>query len=216
MVRIPSQAAREAMFAQETEQVFMVLLVIWYPTFAGAIRVCNDMVNHQADVGDGQGMQTFYGAPFDVILPSERDDQPSTAQVKIGYVHPDMIHALRVATTPPVLDIYVVLASQPSTIEAGPLRFELRGIMYTANEITANLGLPPVLNEPYPALTFTPDLFPGVFGPGASPGSDPIFQMQAQQQAVVRAREALGLPARDRLVHPGLVRRNRPPRWDAA
>lgn len=61
------------------------------------------------------------------------------------------------------VDLSVVLASSPSTIEAGPYRFTLRDVMYDAAIVEGTMRFEDVLNEPYPADSFTPARFPGLF-----------------------------------------------------
>lgn len=62
-----------------------------------------------------------------------------------------------------MVTLSLVMASTPDTIEAGPFTFNLREVEYDAEFVSGNLLFEDILNEPFPADSFTPARFPGLF-----------------------------------------------------
>ena len=61
------------------------------------------------------------------------------------------------------MTVYIVLASTPDLVEAGPVAGRLVSVDYNATTIAAAIAGPPVLVEPFPYRTFTPKNGPGYF-----------------------------------------------------
>jgi hypothetical protein len=156
-VRSLSLTARLAINAQETDQVFLLLLTISHAGLAAPIRVAH---NSQDVVSRGE---TFLAFPFQITLPADRDDQLSKVQLTIDNIDRQLVQAVRTLDSPPSVALEVVLASSPDDLEAGPFGFTLLDAGYDALTVTGALGYEDVLNEPYPGGTFTPNLFPGMF-----------------------------------------------------
>ena len=75
-----------------------------------------------------------------------------------------MIEAIRRQSGPPVgVAMWLVLASQPETTEAGPLYFTWRNVSYDALSVAGDLRYEDVYHERCPDLEFTPTSFPGLF-----------------------------------------------------
>jgi hypothetical protein len=162
-MRLVSQRARTAMYAQETDEAFLSLLVLRHPTLEEPLRFVNNVedVFSTAD-GDAEA-QRYMGCPFQLRLPQERDDQLPAVQISIDNVHPAIVEAIRGLRTPPQLTVYVVLASTPNDVEAGPFAFTLKNVDYDAQQVMGTLAFGDMLNEPFPWRTFTPNDWPGVF-----------------------------------------------------
>ncbi|RJP21681.1 MAG: DUF1833 domain-containing protein [Deltaproteobacteria bacterium] len=159
MPRPLSTVAKRAIFAQQTSEVFVILLELEHPNFAGIIRVCsNDLsVSHRGN--------TFVPFPFEIILPDETDDSPPRVTLRIDNVDRRIVSELRSVVTgvPVKVRLYVVLASSPDTVEVGPMEFSLRDVEFTATTVEGTLLYEDVLNESYPADSFTPARFPALF-----------------------------------------------------
>lgn len=158
MPRTLSNTARRALYAQETGEVFLLLLVISHPSLPAPIRV----VNNSEDVVSG-GF-TYQRFPFELALPPESDEAPPTVTLRIANADRQIVQAVRsLAGEAMTVDLSVILASSPDTIEAGPYRFTLRDVSYDAAIVEGTLRFEDVLNEPFPADSFTPARFPGLF-----------------------------------------------------
>lgn len=165
MSRNMSLTARRAMNAPETDQVFLALLTIVHPELPEPIRVVNDFRPK-----DEQGVrkivsrgEDFICYPFEAALPADHEDQLSRVRLRIDNVDREITASLRSISSAPRVVLEVVLASDPDTVEAGPFEFELVTASFDALVVEGELGFEPILNEPFPADSFTPNLFPGLF-----------------------------------------------------
>jgi hypothetical protein len=152
-----SSRARKALFAQETDEVFLPLLTITHASLTTPIRVVH---NPQNITSRGN---LFVGYPFDMELPPADPDQPPRLRLTIDNIDRDIVASLRTLSTPPGVTLEVVLAATPDTVEAGPYVMTLTGVDYDALTITGDLAAEDVLAEPYPGDAFTPAKFPGLF-----------------------------------------------------
>lgn len=157
MSRSLSTTARAAIYAQETGEVFLLLLTIDHDDLDSPIRV----VDNTEDVtsrGD-----TYVAFPFDIALPDESPDSISAVRLTIDNVDRQVVDALRSISTPATVTLEVVLASDPDTVEAGPFDLSLRSADYTAEVVTAELVYEDVLNEPFPGGRFIPSDYQALF-----------------------------------------------------
>ena len=157
MSRPLSERARRAINAQETEEVFLLLLTIDHSSLAEPLR----FVNNTTDIVS-RGHK-FYHYPFNMDLPLDSDEELPRVSIDIDNVDREIVLTLRQLEGRPTVTCEVVLASQPSVVEAGPFEFELVDAPWNHVKVTGNLSFEPILDEPFPADSFTPNLFPGLF-----------------------------------------------------
>ena len=157
--RALSPAAVRALTAQETGEIFLMCVTIDHDDLAAPLCFVN---NTEPIVRHGT---TFYGWPFEVALPDEREDALPMPQLRIDNVDRRILEGIRALTSAPTVTLEVVLASalDAPEPEAGPATVSLRGIDYDALTITGTLAPEDVLNEPAMQYSFTPDRFPGLF-----------------------------------------------------
>jgi Domain of unknown function (DUF1833) len=158
-----SARARQALYAQETAEVFLALLVIRHPTLPTPLRFVNNVEDIWSRADGDAAAQQYFGCPFTLGLPDERDDQLPAVQLAIDNVDQAIVAAVRDMVTAPTMTLYIVLAATPDVVEAGPLAFTLKNAQYDALQVTGTLAFADVLNEPFPWRTFTPPDWPGVF-----------------------------------------------------
>jgi hypothetical protein len=157
MSRTLSPLAKQAIFAQESGEAFILLLTITHASLAQPIRCANNM----QDVVSGGN--TFTAFPFRITLPQDREDRPPKMRLSIDNVDRSIVTAVRTLTSPPTIQLAVVLAIQPDTIEASFPGFTLRNTQYDALVVEGDLNLEDLANEPYPKDTFTPTFAPALF-----------------------------------------------------
>lgn len=155
MARTLSAAALASMHAQETGEVWLVLLTITNPGIT-TIRVVNNTENI---VSRGN---TFIGFPFEIELPGQDPDSPSSARLRIDNVDKQIVEAVRSISTPPLVTIEVVLASQPDTVEIAYSNLTMRSVEYDVDSVRGELTFESIFSEPV-TLTMTPNRFPGLF-----------------------------------------------------
>lgn len=156
MPRTVSSTLKASVFAQNTEQVYLALLVISHADITTLRFVCNT-----EDVTSGGNVYTAY--PFDIRLPQERDDQPPQMPIIIDNVDRAIVDEIRTLTSAPDITLTMVLASSPNTLEYGPVEATLRNVKWDLGTITGDLQAEDLLNEPYPGYAFTPQTTPGLF-----------------------------------------------------
>ncbi len=157
MSRALSQTARQALYAGETGEVFLVLLTLSHPSLTEPIRVSSDAVN-TVSRGD-----TFIAYPFDLFIPDDTESASPRARLTIDNIDRQIVAAVRNATTAPSILIEIVLASDPDTVEASFPDFKLTNVKYDAISVSGDLTIEDFTSEPWPAAVFSPANFPGIF-----------------------------------------------------
>lgn len=157
MSRNLSAGTRQAMHAAESDDAFLILLTFDHADLTSPIRVSSDAVETVS-----RGM-SFAAYPFDLSLPDDEEDKAPRARLAIDNVDRQIVATLRQLQSSPVLTIEIVRAADPDTVEAVFHDFRLRNVRYDSRLIQAELTIEDFTAEPYPAASFSPSLFPGIF-----------------------------------------------------
>ena len=157
MPRLLSPIALQAIYAPQTDQIFLALLTLAHPLLTPSLYFANNTTDI-VRLGN-----TYKGWPFQLSLPGEYEDQIPTVQLQIDNVDRKIMEGVRALPTPPTITLEIVLAASPDTLEAGPFPFTLRQVQYTAFIVTGTLQFEDLWNEPYPRFVFDPSRFPGLF-----------------------------------------------------
>jgi hypothetical protein len=157
MSRSLSTTAKQAIFSQETDEVFLMLLTINHSDLASPIRVAN---NYENVISNGN---TFIAYPFYFELPGEDGESLAQVDLVITNVGKLLVEGVRSIATPLDVKLQVVLASNPDVIEAGDFDMKMHNINYDALMLKGTCIFNDLLNEPYPAGTYTPADYPGLF-----------------------------------------------------
>lgn len=158
MSRSLSTVAKQAVYASETSEVFLLLLTISHASLSVPIRVVNDFQN----LTSNGNLYTAF--PFTIVLPEEKEEQPPRMRLVIDNVDRTIVQALRSLTSPPTIQLDVVLAIQPDTVEASFPGFTLRQSNYDQLVVEGDLTLEEIVVEPFPEGSFDPQSFAGIFG----------------------------------------------------
>ena len=152
-----SAAALLAIFAQQTGEVFLLLVSISHTDMGSTIRVVanNENVVH--------GGNTYNAFPFEINLPDEDPERIARPALKICNVNREIVAAFRALGSAATVEMTIVLASSPDTIERGPFEYLARHITYDASAVTVQLAHEDVLNEPIPGDSINPEEYPGAF-----------------------------------------------------
>jgi len=157
MSRSVSSTLKQAVFAQETNQIFLILLVIDHTDLASPIRVVNRYSNIESNG------ETYIGYPFEIDLPEDTSDNIPEVNLTIDNIDRQIVDAIRTCSGPPTATLSIILASAPNTVEYGPIDMTIRSTQYNAMTVTATISPDSVLNEPYPGDLYSPQNFPGLF-----------------------------------------------------
>lgn len=161
-----SNAAKMAMYAQQTSEVFIILITIEHPNFTDPIRVASDSFEVLPDAGVrgvlSRGMEFVY-VPFTLELPQEDDTGVSRATLSIDNISREIVAYVRQASSSLNVTIEIVLSSNVDLVEITAPDFKLDNVSYDAFTVTGDLTMEYFELEPFPARRFTPSDFPGLF-----------------------------------------------------
>lgn len=166
MSRNLSAQARQAIYNQQTDEVFVILMTIDHPNFTQPIRVSSDnaVILPSAGVrGTVSRGQEYVFLPFTIELPTQDDTGIARARISIDNIDRQMVNAVRTANSALKINIEIVLASTPDTVEVSMDDFRINQVTYDALTISGELSLEYYDLEPYSKLRFTPSNFPGMF-----------------------------------------------------
>lgn len=152
-----SNNAKIAVTSNSTSEVFLPLLKIEHEDLAEDLFFVRNM---EQIVSNGN---TYLPCAFDINLPAEKDGQINTATLSIDNVDRVIVTAIRSITSPALITVSIVLASDPDVLEAGPLEFTLRNVSFNAKTVSGDLVYEDRLFLNIPGNKFDPFLFPGLF-----------------------------------------------------
>ena len=163
MSRQLSQRALRGIFAQETEEEFIPLIFMNHPSMPEPLRVAG--ANRAITTNDILGSNVTYEAyPFTVVMPSDHEDRPPEVSITIDNIDKRIVDTVRIAIDgSPTVTLSIVLAATPTVVEAGPFEFSVRSVEWDRLTVRGVISYEAILDEPYPAGTFNPVEFPGLF-----------------------------------------------------
>lgn len=156
-MRSLSNNAKIAITANNTSEVFLPLLKIEHDDLTEDLLFVR---NTEQVVSNGD---TYLPCSFDLNLPAEKDGQINNASLTIDNVDRAIVTAVRSISSPPLITLSIVLASDPDTLEAGPLEFTLRNVSFNVKTVSGELVYEDRLFLNIPGNKFDPFLFPGLF-----------------------------------------------------
>lgn len=158
MPRVLSPVAAQSILAQETEELWLILLTITHPDLE-AIRI----VNNTEPVS--RGSTTWNPCSFEASFPDDTDDATPNVALRIDNVDREITRQIKALQGPrPQVRLEAVLASQPSVVEMGPFNFSVLQVDFDLMELEVQIGYQEdFLNQGVPAQTYTPSNSPGLF-----------------------------------------------------
>lgn len=167
MSRTISLDARKSVYAEETGEIWVFLVTINHEDLAEPMLFSSDPTERLSDdplqYGTVSRGNAYAYLPMTVTLPDDSDGTAPTIKLGLDNTLRDTVPLLRSVTTPPSVTVEMVLASAPDTVEADFPAFDLVDATYDSGQVTADLTIDALSTEPYPADTFTPSGFGGLF-----------------------------------------------------
>jgi len=162
---------RQAAYAAETGRVVIALLTLTHEDLAVPIRISSDPTQRIESLssvteivyGTVSRGQTYVFLPLEIKLPSDTDEGPGEMTISFDNVHRAYTQPIREIFTPVSVNVEIVLDNALDTVEAQWPEFLLTNIRYDAATISGTLKLETLEREPFPAGSFTPSQFPGLF-----------------------------------------------------
>lgn len=100
--------------------------------------------------------------PLELTLP-QTDDAAPRARLTLHDVTREVLPLVRGVSGAPAVTLELVLASAPNTVEMSISGLSMRAITYQRDSISAELVVDNLALEPFPAHSFVPSSFPGLF-----------------------------------------------------
>jgi len=134
------------------------LLEIDHPTFGAPVRVVNDT---QDVVSNGD---TFAACAFYCQWPDDADGRMPRARLVLDNVGRELAQLLEDSNggEGATMRFVEVLRSAPDTIER-EATLELKNVEIVNMQVTGELGYEDILNRPAVAISYRPDVAPGLF-----------------------------------------------------
>ncbi len=166
-MRQTSDRFRAAAFAQETDDVLVVLVTIEHPELDTPLRFCSDATTRFGEDPLSYGIDSrgdrFYYLPIKVTLPDEQEGAPQ-AKISMDNIGQETLALIRsVVSPPPTAKIELVLAATPDQVEiAFPIFFVVSGTT-NAQTVEIDMTFDNLAQEPVPSMLYTPGKFPALF-----------------------------------------------------
>jgi hypothetical protein len=152
-----SPEATAAVFAPETEKVFLHLLTIEVAN--GAVLRFVDNNQNITSRGD-----EFAAAGFTVILPEQTEDAPRPCRLAIDNTDLVIFQTIKLAVGRDVtVTVCVIMADKPDVYERGPLKYRLRNVRATKETIEGEVYDFYLADRRFPKDTYAPEDFEGLF-----------------------------------------------------
>ena len=148
MANAVSAALKKAIYSQNTERVFIMLVEINHARLTEPIRMTTD------GKATTHGGETYDPFPFKVTLPDDRDRSLPTAQLVIPNLDLTVIELIRSVDSPPDVKLTLVLDDDTDRVERGPWNLKLQNVVYDVGEIKGTLSPVSLLSEPFPGPVF--------------------------------------------------------------
>lgn len=162
-----SPAALKALFSPDSSEQLITLVTL--TSGAEVVRLADGFTQRLSETeedviyGVRSRGQDFVFLPIEIGLPSDEDGAAPRAQLTIHNVTRYLTPFIRGLVAPPRVDLEIVLASSPDTVEVSFGGMSLASVTYSAETVQGNLTVDTLALEPFPAHTFTPNWFPGMF-----------------------------------------------------
>ncbi len=157
MPRPLSTIARRALYSQETDVGFIVLLTINHSSLSEPLRFAAWDKNITSRGNE------YIKFPFEINFPQDSVNAAPRAQLRIDNVDRQIVKTLRTIKTKATATVEIVTTEDNNFVEASYSGFELRDIQYDAFAVTGSLEPESFIREPFPFRRFTPGAFRGVF-----------------------------------------------------
>ena len=144
-----SSLAIQSASAQETGEAWLLLMQISHDDLATPFYLVNntESVTHSGT--------EYLAYPFNVVLSQDDGEHLPKVRLTIDNVDRALVETIRSISDSPIINIKLVLASQPDTIELEISDLILREVEYDAFQISGTLYADDILNSRYPRDNIT-------------------------------------------------------------
>ncbi len=169
MTRPLSKRAKRSAFAQETSEVWIVLLTFSHPSWTDDARIASDpfelLPNEGVKGVVSNGLEYIF-APFSISLPTQDDTGVARAQIEVENVSRRLMQLIRQARAEGgtlSISMQIVLSSDVDTPELSVENYRLEKVNYDSLTVSGEIGMEYFDLEPFPYQKFGPSNFPAIF-----------------------------------------------------
>lgn len=145
------------LFAQESNDPFLMLLTLSHPSFPAPIYLVNNSVNVTSR------SNVYLAFPFTFKLPVDDGETAREVQIEFDNVGLDLVEWIRSVTDPIDVKMELILASIPDDVQVSLEELKIGNINYNQRRISARLYLDNFLNTELTSERYYPSNFPGLF-----------------------------------------------------
>lgn len=165
-MRSVSDAFRQALYAQESDEVAVCLITVTHPELTDPIRLSTDPTARLSTdpllYGTKSRGDDYSFVPINVMIPEEGEEAPAAA-LEIDNTDLGLITVIRSVTQAASVKIEIVLASDPDTVEIEYPAMTVSHVDYDAQTIRFSLAIDSLATEPFPGTAYIPSMFPSLF-----------------------------------------------------
>lgn len=143
-----TQAFKDEVYSEGTGQAYLMLLTINHAELAEPLRFTSD------GVATLSNSNVYSPAIFSAVLPDNAQGREPQAAIRIGNVNRVVIETLRGLQSSPTIDMAVIRASDPDTIEEEYTGMTIAGFNYDVAFIDLTLVVERLSEEPFPPRVF--------------------------------------------------------------
>ena len=172
-MRLLSLNARTAQDAPDSSEMEIALFRIRHPEMEAPLLLSTDNTERLQDDPEVYGTRSTWGGadpetePYlwviaSAVLPGDTEDAPASAQIVLENLDSQMVEIVRSVTSPPEIDIAIVLASSPDLIEEEHLGLQIISCDVNASDIVLTISRENTDLEPFPPGRLNKLRFPGL------------------------------------------------------
>ena len=166
-------AAIRSIFSPDADSELFMLLTIYDPADPTTVvmRLCDGFTKRILDDPDqeviygltGPDGHDFTFLPMQITLPQEDEAQAPKCTITLNDVTRAATPLIRSLTGPPKVLLQLVLSTTTNIEEVSFAGLYIDNFTYNADSVVASLAMIDYAREPFPAHTFSPKYFPGLF-----------------------------------------------------
>lgn len=107
--------------------------------------------------------QVYQRGMFEITLPDDTSEGLPSAKISFGVADIQIVRFLREAEEKLIIDLWLVLASDPNAVEYGPVNYQSSGFSISDGNVSLDLEAEPILDVKLPSTHFTPRTAPGLW-----------------------------------------------------
>ena len=167
-MRTVSLDFRKAAYARETGDIPVALVTITHPELPQPARFSSDRTQRiSVDpliYGTISNGRQFLFVGMKATMPDDRDRSPMASRLTINDIERQSIPLVRaIRTPPPSVQMQIALASAPDLIEIDIPKFDMTRADWQNGIVSFDCSVDLLINAAYPAYSFSPAYFPGLF-----------------------------------------------------